>query len=167
MNLWEILGEQLKITHMYIILCTCIFNFGLCKLQFSSRTLHVRVALESQYLFVVVARPIPANQNVKNFQIFHISAGSVASSFCWYQMGSVKYYKFCNRFRCIIRQIACFCMGFQSIYNLIIYNIKYGRHSKIYAYFHNISSVILFLWGGGKYHVKKIGFSAVLLISTI
>ena len=56
---------------------------------FSSITLHVRVALKSQYLFVVGAKPFPANRNVKHerfhcaFKIFHIVAGSDAPDLLW------------------------------------------------------------------------------------
>ena len=46
------------------------FNFGHCKLHFSSITLHMRVALKSQYLFVVDAKPFQANQNVK-YEYYH------------------------------------------------------------------------------------------------
>ena len=52
------------------------------KIEFSSITLHVRVALKSQYKIVVAAKPFPANQNVKYVcyycaQILHTFAGNV------------------------------------------------------------------------------------------
>ena len=68
-------------TFQYIPLC--IFNFGHCKLYFSSIKLHIRVALMSQYLFVIGKKPFAVNQNVKYecshcaLQKFYIFAGSV------------------------------------------------------------------------------------------
>ena len=72
-----------KFTFLCILLC--IFNFGHCKLQFSSIILHVRNALKSQYLFVVSAKLFPASQSARYqclrcaFQIFHICTSSVCS----------------------------------------------------------------------------------------
>ena len=49
----------------------------------------MRVALKSQYLFVVGAKPFPANRKVKHerfhcaFKIFHIFAGSDAPDLVW------------------------------------------------------------------------------------
>ena len=64
----------MKLSFMFWQIC----NFGHCKLQFWSITLHMRVAIESQYLIVAGTMPFSANQNVKYdcfhcpFQIFHI-----------------------------------------------------------------------------------------------
>ena len=64
-KLWEILGGVLKNTHFLYILLG-IFNFGHYKLHISSITLHVRVELKSQYVFLVGAKPFPVSyQNVK------------------------------------------------------------------------------------------------------
>ena len=167
MNLWEILGE-IKITHLYIILC--IFNFGHCKLHFSSRTLHVRFALEWQYLFVVVGRPFPANQNVRNFQIFHISAGSLASSFCWYHVGSVKYYNF-EIWQPISMYHTPNCLF---LYGLSIYIQPHYLQYKRWPSFPNICIFskhvvcdIVFMRGWKINHVKNSVYSAMLLISTV
>ena len=154
----------MKITHLYIILC--VFNFGHFKLHFSSRTLHVKVALEWQYLFVVVARPFPANQKVRKSQIFHISAGSVASSFCWYHVGSVKYYNFE-----MLQPISIYHMF---LYGLSIYIQPHYLQYKRWPSFQNICIFskhvvcdIVFMRGWKINHVKKFGFSAMLLISTV
>ena len=58
-----------------------------CKLHSTAITLHMRLSLKSQYLFVVGAMPFPTNQNVKYewfycpFQIFHIFGGNVYRGF--------------------------------------------------------------------------------------
>ena len=57
--------------------------FRTSSIVFSPITLHAKVALNSKYLFVIGAKPFPANQNVKyehfscTFQILHIFAGNV------------------------------------------------------------------------------------------
>ena len=66
-------------------------------------TLHMNVALKSQYLFVVSARPFPTNQNVKYgyfccaFQLFHIFAGSVHKPMIkkgrWGEYSMLEHYK--------------------------------------------------------------------------
>ena len=72
-----------KKIHSWRLYCV---SFGQCKLQFSSITLHAKVALKSQYLFVFGAKPSPANQNIKcdsphyAIQIFHIFTGSVSGN---------------------------------------------------------------------------------------
>ena len=78
------LGEVLKIdTPLNNLLHLRIYNFGHWMPHFSSKTLHVIIALKSEYLFVVWVKPFRANQNVKYecfhcaFQIFHIFAGDV------------------------------------------------------------------------------------------
>ena len=47
------------------IFCLAYFNFGYCKLHFSSITLHVKAAWKSQYLFVVGAKSFPANWDIQ------------------------------------------------------------------------------------------------------
>ena len=75
-KLLGILGEKLKNdTTMYILFC--ILTFGHYKLHSLYIALHMKVALKSQYLFAVGAKPFPAIQNVQYkcyncaFQIFH------------------------------------------------------------------------------------------------
>ena len=73
-SVWNFRGS-IKKWHIPII---CSFNYGHCKLPFSSITLHVRAAFKPQYMFVVGAKSFPANQNVKygcsnfSFRIFRI-----------------------------------------------------------------------------------------------
>ena len=57
------LNEVLK-NDIILYILFCILNLRHCKLHFMYITLHMRVALKSQYLFVAGAKPFPANQNV-------------------------------------------------------------------------------------------------------
>ena len=69
--------RSIKIIHSFRFYCLCLISV-IANCMCSSTTLHVTVALNSQYMFVVGAKPFPANQTVKyecfhcDFQIVHI-----------------------------------------------------------------------------------------------
>ena len=65
LKLLEILWEVSKHDKFLYILLT-ILNCGYCKLYCSSIKLYVSVALKSQYMFVIGAKPFPGTQNVIN-----------------------------------------------------------------------------------------------------